>query len=59
MTPVWVTLGFGLVVLVLVALVVRRPVRRFASSRAALRQALVPRVAALQALSGHRNRRDR
>ncbi len=59
MTPVWVTFGFGLVVLVLVALLVRRPARRFASSRAALRQALVPRVAALQALSAQRNRRHR
>ena len=59
MMPVWVTLAVGVVLLVLVAVVVSRHLRRFASARAALQQSLAPRVAALQALSGHRIRRDR
>lgn len=51
----WVV-GFGLVVLVLLVAVVRRPAARLNAARAALRNALTPRIAALRALAASRRR---
>jgi hypothetical protein len=57
--PTLVTVGIGLLLLVLVMLLIRGPARRFTRARAALRQGLAPRAAALQSLNDERLRHRR
>jgi hypothetical protein len=59
MLPALVIAGVGLMVLVLVALVVAQPARRFARASSALRSDLATRRAALSALVAARPRRRR
>lgn len=57
--PAIVVAGVGLMVLVLVALAVAQPARRFSRASSALRSDLATRSAALSALAAARPRRRR
>jgi hypothetical protein len=59
MVPALVTVGIGLLLLMLLTLLIRGPARRFGRAREALRQGLAPRVAAVQSLNDERLRHRR
>ncbi|TWF81524.1 hypothetical protein FHX44_117469 [Pseudonocardia hierapolitana] len=54
MLPVMLTLGVGVVLLVVLLLLALPPVRRFAREGAALRAGVAHRVAVLRAVAGER-----